>query len=274
MSYLDVNRFIDDQVKLLNKPLILNDEALEVCRQYGISDSQVRSILFKCNLQIKRQIRANYERPLIHEVIENILLSEKKSSDDYKMAGSKLEQLLSLEADESLVSGWALSNKVRRVNDRAECMPDGKYIILGDKDDNKMEIGSGETSTQTYNTADSTIPQGSHSETILSLKREEVDQEGTSDQKELHKDDLSEDTIVFRERYNKLRAEILSQHSKLLYQALKLEYLQNLRQKVVRGSQGEDLKASKRQRRSADLLKEMERFEILVEKLDKDEDYQ
>lgn len=271
MSYLDLNRFIDDQVKLLNKPLLIDDELIEAGRQFGISDSQIRSILFKCNLQIKRQIRANFERPLVHDVIQKVLISEKMLSDDCKLAGSKLEQLLSSELDERLASSWPIENKVRRIADLADCMPDGEFNILGNKDSNWTSDGIGELKSQTSNDAGLMILPASHSELNLQPERETVENGDTLDQKLYRKDEDSEENAMFRERYNQLRTEYLRQHSELQYQVQKLDYLRHLRKQLTGGSQPESNKGSYSQRRSVDLQKEMERFEILVEKLQREE---
>lgn len=286
MSYLDVNRFIDNQVKLLNEPLTLDDDILQVCRQFGISDSQVRSILFKCNLQIKRQVRANFERPLVHEIIKKVMLSEKNSIDDSRLAGSKLEQLICLAVDEALASSWTIANKVRRIDDLASCMPEGKLIIVGDKESIKTEDGVDDQKRDTNPVGPRIEPTGHIGASLIKTEESnETRQSGENGDNggngynggngdngdNTHTNTSWNETAIFRERYEQLRAEFMLQHSQLLYQAQKLEYLQNLRKSISHKSQQDDSNGNASQERSADLSRETERFEKLAERLYKDQ---
>lgn len=94
MSENDIRDFVNAQVKLLNSPLLFDDEVSRICKEAGIPEAKMRSILFKCNLQMKRHTRSQFGPEKVEHVVREISQISKGADDNLENPVLKLARLM------------------------------------------------------------------------------------------------------------------------------------------------------------------------------------
>ncbi|WPK24130.1 hypothetical protein PUMCH_001388 [Australozyma saopauloensis] len=260
MSQNDVRQFIQDQIKILNSPLVLDEELKTLCRAHKLSEAKIRSILFKCNLQIKRHNRSKYDEALIDNVVNEVVQAERQSGEARVSRLTQLEQYL--RSDISIKEESSVERRTEIVNDLGKDVPEANVLVRDDDLDEKNKVaefgdilgngGDGDSGIRSeQEPCDTRSHSGSkndHGETKLD-KESEANAKGTDPAGQ----NLTE--------YDRLRQAYIQQNVELLYQAQKLEYLDKLCNSlsVCQGSLRDDSQT--------DMRTEMNRFSVLVEKL-------
>lgn len=277
MSYLDTKRFIDEQVKLLNHPVIVNDEIRDVCQIYGIPESTMRSVLFKSNLQIKRNNRSRYSRAKVHQTVQQILAVEKELCHLAESAPVRVQSLLLLTFDAAVAVKWPLAQQVDWTMRQASYMPEGKFLfgssgenLSAEKGDDVYEANENEVNEhnvkENRQKGDIDSEKSNHFnrmsyKAVLSPKVTDNEKRARYEVSGLPGSNTDSKNDILRERYDQLRKEYLQLQKDLVYRAQKLDYLRDLAQMLCFAEQRSDTI------NRGDVEREMRRFSILVEKL-------
>lgn len=137
MSENDIRDFINAQVKLLNNPLLLDDELSNICKEAGVAEGTMRSILFKCNLQMKRHTRSQYESEKVQHAVNEILQNSKEaqsSSEDPVLKLARLLQPLNKQDAEQLT----LEERARVVDEIAVLLEKVKDFVRRDQNEDSF----------------------------------------------------------------------------------------------------------------------------------------
>lgn len=258
MSQNDVRQFIQDQIKILNSPLVLDEELKILCRAHKLSEAKIRSILFKCNLQIKRHNRSKYDEALIDNVVNEVVQAERQSGEARVSRLTQLEQYL--RSDISIKEESSVERRTEIVNDLGKDVPEAKALVRDDDVDEKTEMAEFGDILSNGGTGGTRIEEDLRD--IASYSGSENNQGKTKMDKE--SEAYAKDTDPAGQNlteYDRLRQAYIQQNVELLYQAQKLEYLTKLCDSIS------VCLGSLRDGSQTDMRTEMKRFSVLVEKL-------
>lgn len=94
MSYLQIKRLVDEHIKQLNTPIVVDDEMRRFSQKHQFSEKKLASILLKCNLAIKRHNRSVYNKQVVHQIVQQILKSEQDKVNEVNSQVSRLYQMM------------------------------------------------------------------------------------------------------------------------------------------------------------------------------------
>lgn len=300
MSYLYIKRFLDEQIRILNQPLVIDDALRAIMARDHISEEKMKSIVLKANIKLKRHNRYKFSKQVVHQVVQQIVKNEQDKLSKVNGALSKIDTLMQpvLLPD---FSSTDISDRIRQFNALVDELPEPEYLFaLVDVDGLEKETGKGkmEGFSGDYKGSDNgssgegegsgenarARDDGSDEEILVQDDEERVG----VDRKKLEKEYqaqisrelrdrlalLADRHSELKEKYTQLRSELVSLNENLIYQQQKLLYLQNIHTKLkaVNGEKEEKLLDSENEDSEvedpgADMDVQMRKFSILVEKL-------
>lgn len=283
MSYLYIKQFIDEQIRILNQPLVINDDLRAIMAKNNISEEAMKSIVFKANIRLKRYLRSKFNRQVVHQIVQQIAKNEKEKLFNVNEALAKIDLMLQpvLLPDFSKVG--SVNDRVRIVNELVDKLPDPDYLFavhdLADEVNvEEKEINrDGEPEKDLYEEVETDMLVQDDQDKLEAQLLKYLEQKyKLAVNKEL-KEQVAlkeKDNKHLKEQYTELRKQLLEMNGDLLYKQQKLEYLNQLNMKLDRlqgnntgktaDSEDED---SEVEPSNADLSVQMSRFKILVEKL-------
>lgn len=286
MSYLQIKRFIDEQIQILNRPLVIDDNLRAIMAKNNISEETMKSIVFKANIRLKRHNRYRFNKQVVHQIVQQVAKNEKEKLVKVNDALIKIDLMMQPVLLPDFSKATTLGERIRMVNELVDELPEPEYLFAltdsvddgkngddNDSDDNEgndVECGN-ESETET-----NMLVQDDEERVDMQLRRRLEKQYEREVSKEL-KNRLA--SLVDRNKelklqYTQLRDDLLALNEEIVYELQKLEYLKNLngKLKALRGvkagalldSEDED---SEVEESSVDMDVQMKRFSILVEKL-------
>lgn len=293
MSYLYIKNFIEEQIRILNQPLVIDDELRAVMSKNNISEETMKSILLKANLRLRRHNRDRFNRQAVHQIVQQIVNNEKEKVFKVNEALAKIEIMIQpiLLPDFSLVGD--VGDRVGMFNELVKELPQPEYLFAahsfsmeteqgdpeviesaGKKDETETEDGKGGEEANLLVQDD----QERFQENRTDEEREELVKKYQVEVAQELKDHISShqqkiDTL--KEQYIQLRTLLIEMNEELVYKMQKFEYLRQLNGKMnflqkdsnsLRpDSEDED---SDEEVANTDLKIQMGRFRILMEKLE------
>lgn len=227
-SFNYCKRFIDSQIKLLNNTLVIGDDLKEVCDDEGLSLSELKLIITKINVLIKRHNNNEFQPRISNQIINQILKYEREK---VTMVHERLRQV------ENMVKPLILPEidylnpqNLKQLNTLINDLPESRYLFISNepvKDD--IEDNS-ETETSIHEEQDilvqddeEMIIEESQALTTKSFKKAVYKEIG--------------DNIKSNERllddYETTRLGLIESNHHLQYKFKKLQYLTSLKSKLT-----------------------------------------
>lgn len=293
MSYLYIKNFIEEQIRILNQPLVIDDELRAVMSKNNISEETMKSILLKANLRLRRHNRDRFNRQAVHQIVQQIVNNEKEKVFKVNEALAKIEIMIQpiLLPDFSLVGD--VGDRVGMFNELVKELPQPEYLFAAHSFSMETEQGDPEVIESAGKKDETETEDGKEGEEANLLVQDDQErfQENRTDEEREElvkkyqvevaqelKDHISShqqkiDTL--KEQYIQLRTLLIEMNEELVYKMQKFEYLRQLNGKMnflqkdsnsLRpDSEDED---SDEEVANTDLKIQMGRFRILMEKLE------
>lgn len=303
MSYLYIKKFLDEQIRVLNQPLVIDDALRAIMARDHISEEKMKSIVLKANIKLKRHNRYKFNKQVVHQIVQQIVKNEQEKLSKVNGALSKIDTLMQpvLLPD---FSSTDISDRIRQFNALVDELPEPEYLFAlvdidelereaetgkgkksagenegsGDNEGNGEPDGSGEHARVQENESDEEIlVQDDEERVSVDRKRERLEKEYQAQISSELRDRLAllaNRHSELKEKYTQLRDELVSLNENLIYQQQKLLYLKNIHTKLkaVNGEKEEKLLDSENEdsesdEQGVDMDVQMKKFSILVEKL-------
>ncbi|CAH6719045.1 hypothetical protein CLIB1444_01S20208 [[Candida] jaroonii] len=226
-SFNYCKRFIDSQIKLLNNTLVIDDDLKEVCDDEGLSLSELKIIITKINVLIKRHNNNEFQPRISNQIINQILKYEREK---VTMVHERLRQV------ENMVKPLILPEidylnpqNLKQLDTLINELPESRYLFIN----NDKQEDEGEDTSETENV-------DQDEEDILVQDDEEMitEEANTLTTKSFKKAVYKEisDNIKINETllddYETTRLELIELNQHLQYKFKKLQYLTSLRSKL------------------------------------------
>lgn len=263
MSYLQIKAFVDEQIKILNTPVTIDENIKQLIQQENLTEAQVKSILFKCNLLIKRHNRTKYNKQVVHQIVQQVTKAEQANLVQANEALSKISRLVQPVMTDQFSSSGRLQDRLRLLNDLADILPEGRYLFAVGEDGENLEKSPDLVTPEVADTEDNPLIRDneellqSAEDTALRNQYIKAAQEETEKQFGAHREKRAE----LRQRYDELRVRLAQINEDVVYKMEKLAYLRQLSQKMDFSSIGNG-------EEELGLSTQMSRFSVLVEKLE------
>lgn len=278
MSYLQIKSLIDEQIRLLNTPLKVDDEIRALLASENVPEDKLRSVIFKYNLLIKRHNRNRFNKQVVHQIVHQVVQAEKDKITKVNAALEKISTLVQpiLLPDFSRVGG--LEERTRMVNQLASELPEPNHLFAVYKDiEIDVEKSDSELDEELQGGEDHLIQDDEEHVTETSKKKlRKQYQRAIQKDLDVRLARQGEVSKEWKERYASLRSKILGMNEELIYKLQKLVYLRKLNAKLAFLGGHEDTQQcdseveeeSDADEVDGDVSAQIKRFEILVEKLE------
>lgn len=257
LTYLEIKRFVDEQISILNRPFTIDDEVRKAMSDEDIPESKVKSLQFKCNLLLKRHNRAKLNKQIVHQIVQQIVKAE---SESLQRANESLEKVLRL-ARPVVTDNFALygsiESRIDMLNALADELPESRYLLHLHNDSEATEESANTEKADKGETEEMLLD-------IIQDHGEPIEKEHLAKdvptaavqqgilKREFHRDNMLN-------RYDKLREQLFLNNEEVLYNMEKEAYLRKLNREL---ELGDDVQLS-----GEDIAGQISRFKILVEKL-------
>lgn len=295
MSYLYIKNFIEEQIQILNQPLVIDDELRAVMAKNNISEETMKSIVLKANLRLKRYNRSRFNRQAVHQIVQQVVNNEKEKVFKVNEALAKIDMMIPLVLLPEFSLVGENGDRVRMMSELIHELPEPEYLFAAQEfveEEQGIEAeGRGEEEL-VGNEQDKPKSKSEFSTDLLvqddqeNLKgQERVEEEQRKKQLDKYHAEVSKElkqhvtmhqqrNRELRSQYTELRRELRQLNEKLVYSLQKLEYLRLLSGKLEflerdkpRERPDSEEEESEVEDSSIDLKVQMTRFRILMEKL-------
>ena len=291
-TYIEIKKFIDDQIKILNTPLRLDDEMRSIAARHNLSEEKVSSLLFKCNLRLKRHYRSAFNKQVVHQIVQQIVKSENEKLLEVNERLSRIQSLVQPIILPDFQKVGSVKDRVRLANELAHELPEPAYLFAiydsaaandsRTPETENLRTESGlvrDNEEMVGDTPGSEIPAASEESKNEASRQNDAGEnvEFTETHQEVL-NEISNDTMTqdLKEKYTRLRAELLQINGELMYKLQKADYLEKLERKMnflgpakaeeYLDSDVEETETISEEK--GELLAQISRFNILVEKLE------
>ncbi|CUM63200.1 uncharacterized protein PRCAT00000769001 [Priceomyces carsonii] len=202
-SYVYTKRFIDNEVKRLNRPLSLDSSEAP-----GLSEKQLQQILTKVNIKIRRHNRNLFPAQINNQIVQQILKIEQEKLNAVNERLTRVKYIM---------KPLAIDVKITKLDDILKELPESKYLFASEQElenKNREEEGNNEIGGNGGLVQDG-------EERVESLS-EQIDQE--------LKEKYNFGELL--ERYDSIRSGLIELNEELIYKREKLSYLSTLNDKL------------------------------------------
>lgn len=266
-SYLQVKRFIDEQIKILNTPLRVDDNIRAISTRHHLSEEKVASLIFKCNLRLKRHYSTVFNKQVVHQMVQQVVKSESEKIFAINERLSRIDTLIQPIALPDFHKVGNVTDRARLINELVQELPEPSYLFAIQEEVAGREMQS--KSRENTDGDSDPSPDGGliqdneefteqYSETVMAEIRSQLN-----------------GTEALKEEYASLRTRLVDLNEQLVYKLQKAEYLAKLSKKMSLGSakkdellDSEEEDVEETEAEKSDLLAQVSRFNILVEKLE------
>lgn len=271
-SYLQVKRFVDEQIKILNTPLRVDDQIRAISARHNLSEEKVASLIFKCNLRLKRHYSTVFNKQVVHQIVQQVVKSEGEKIFAINEQLSRMDTLIQPIALPNFHKVGSVRERVRLVNELAQELPEPSYLFAIQEEAAGRET-SGSTRESSVVEGTEHHPTRSSGSGLIQDNEEFAEQCSESVMAEIKAQLHS--TEELRQRYSALRAKLLTLNEQLVYKLQKADYLEKLATKMALGKvkkeellDSEEEEEEEPEQEKSELLVQISRFNILVEKLE------
>lgn len=269
MSYLEIKSFIDEQIKALNAPLVIDENIKAIIGRHNLSEDKIKGTLFKCNILIKRHNRNKFNKQVVHQIVQQVAKSEQEKLMKVNSTLTRLSTMLQPILLPDFVLAGSLDERIKQLRELAEELPELSYLFALHTGEDEEEESEDEPTPEEGLIQDDQ----EYVQTTSSIRKsyQKAVREELQGQIEVQKGRNEE----LKTKYDHLRTKLLSVSSDLTYKTQKLRYLQTLNRKLgFLGLTQEELNDSDEEEEvpaieeHGSLRAQLNRFGILVEKLD------
>lgn len=262
MSYLEIKRIVEEQISKVSQPVEITDEVRRVMDKYGIPEEKIKNGLLKVNLHIKRQNKHRFSKQVVHQLVQQILKNEHDKLSKVNEQLQRVQQLVQPVIVPESQGGLSINERVSKLQELAEVLPEPTYLFALDaKEDDEEEVEEDAMEEDERDQEGLIVDDEARVERILKKK---LEKEYAKAVQEEIKDDVAsrkESNEELRQRYTKLREQLIQQSQALIYQQQKHAYLEMLAKKTETLREADFLDKE-------GLEAQITRFRILVEKLE------
>lgn len=262
MSYLEIKRIVEEQISKVSQPVEITDEVRRVMDKYGIPEEKIKNGLLKVNLHIKRQNKHRFSKQVVHQLVQQILKNEHDKLSKVNEQLQRVQQLIQPVIVPESQGGLSINERVSKLQELAEVLPEPTYLFALDaKGDDEEEVEEDAMEEDERDHEGLIVDDEARVERILKKKLEK--EYAKAVQEEIKEDVASrkESNEELRQRYTKLREQLIQQSQALIYQQQKHAYLEMLAKKTETLREADFLDKE-------GLEAQITRFRILVEKLE------
>lgn len=245
-SYLYTKRFIDQQVKILNQPLVIDDRLRALIAQlqleYGpdsISESQLQKVLQKTNARIRRHNAAAFLAQVTNQIVQQVLKLELYKLAIVNEQLAKIRYILRplLLPDFNLVSNDDPKTRLRQFELLIKELPESQYLIVDDSPMNKNEqrlFVSSDEESDSEDEDDNLLVEDDAARVEEPVSSQRLRSHYTKKLKEEVNRQIQRDQTIDQllAKYDELRLALVDEHSKLLYLFEKIQYLKSLKNEI------------------------------------------
>lgn len=270
-SYLQVKRFIDDQIKILNTPLQVDDQIRAISARHHLSEEKVASLIFKCNLRLKRHYSTVFNKQVVHQIVQQVVKSETEKLFAINERLARIDTLIQPISLPDFHKVGSVRDRVRLVNELVRELPEPRYLFAiqheaAQRQENAAELTESGKSVEQPSAGSSDSPSG-----LIRDYEELADSEAVTAELKVQ----LQSSEALKEQYSALRDKLLKLDDQLAYKLQKADYLESLAKKMaLSGVKKEELLDSEEEgteeaeEEKSELLAQISRFNILVEKLE------
>lgn len=129
MSYLEIKRVAEEQVKVLSTPFEVDDAMLQLAQKYGLPEEELRSIVFKSNVLLKRQLRTRYSKQVLHQIIQQAVKAEQNQLLQVGDAMATANDLVVPQAVSLLVDNSDPDALTRLLENLTDALPEPRHLL-------------------------------------------------------------------------------------------------------------------------------------------------
>lgn len=244
-TYLYIKRFIDREIHRLNEPLRADREFKEALKRvesngYEVSDKQVRQALAHINTLIKRHGRNVFAKQVVNQIVQQVVKVEEYKLQAVNKRLLQLEQIVSpiLIPDFDRIGN--ARNRIAALGQIVDELPEERYLFfklestLTEQKDEKDKPGNDDGSA-----GESEDEENAIQETLIMSDDELVPDAASIEQLTRHVERQVEQEIYLGDHeqtlrnYGQVRQDLIAIHKELQYKCAKLDYLSELRNKLV-----------------------------------------
>ncbi|PSK35486.1 hypothetical protein C7M61_004523 [Candidozyma pseudohaemuli] len=262
MSYLEIKRIVEEQISKVSQPVEITDEVRRVMDKYGIPEEKIKNGLLKVNLHIKRQNKHRFSKQVVHQLVQQILKNEHDKLSKVNEQLQRVQQLIQPVIVPESQGGLSINERVSKLQELAEVLPEPTYLFALDaKEDDEEKVEEDAMEEDERDQEGLIVDDEARVERILKKKLEK--EYAKAVQEEIKEDVASrkESNEELRQRYTKLREQLIQQSQALIYQQQKHAYLEMLAKKTETLREADFLDKD-------GLEAQITRFRIIVEKLE------
>lgn len=275
MSYLQIKQFIDEQIRILNTPLVITDDIRAMLKRAKVPEERLQSALFKANLQIKRDNRNRFNKQVVHQIVQQVAKSEKEKLHKVNAALEKISVLLRPILLPDFSSVGCLHDRIQMVNELAIELPEPAYLFALYED-----VDFEQSESEGEDVEEDVLPHllvQDGEERVITKTKGEMRREYTRAIQEELKGRLpgrAEVNEELKKHYTDVRTKIIGMNEELVYKMQKLEYLKKLNSKLQflgaaeTGADSDVDEPMEEEDTAEDIKAQANRFKILVEKLE------
>ncbi|KAK6459245.1 kinetochore Sim4 complex subunit Fta4 [Scheffersomyces xylosifermentans] len=249
-SYVYTKRFIDQQVKTLNRPLAVTESLQQILANQSeldhlnqdasepISEAKLRSILQKVNVRLKKHNLGLFPLQITNQIVQQILKVEQYKLSVVNERLAKIRYVLRplLLPDFQQLTNQDPAAKLKEFGVLVNELPEGKYLIVGEDSDDIDAEDSESSDSQDYQEGIDNI--------LVQDDSDKVEKPVSSRRVRRHfkrqiSSQLSEElgnshtTDQLLDNYESLRLQLKQAHHELHYKFHKLNYLKTLKSDLV-----------------------------------------
>lgn len=244
-TYLYIKRFIDREIQRLNEPLKVDRDFKEVLKRvesngYEVSDKQVRQALAHINTLIKRHGRNVFAKQVVNQIVQQVVKVEEYKLQAVNKKLLQLEQIVSPVLIPDFDRIGNARSRIAALGQIVDELPEERYLffklessLTGQKDEkDKPENDYGSA-------GESEDEENAIQQTLIMSDDELVPDTASMKQLTRHVERQVEQEIFLGDHeqtlrnYGQVRQDLIAIHKELQYKCAKLDYLSELRNKLV-----------------------------------------
>lgn len=261
MSYLYTKKFLETELKRLNKPIEINEELKTIAEDEGINLKQLQIVIMRLNLLVKRHNHNVFSPRIINQVVQQILKSERYKVELVNERLTKVQALIK----PLLIPSKDCASSIEQLDVLVNQLPEGKYLFVT----KNSQIRGHQGLADLEGDLEGDLAGLDHNlDGLVQDDQELVSSELPQDQYErnifraVDKASAGEEEML--QQYETLRLALVKKNTTLQYKHKKLVYLKQLRQKLST-SLGVTLEEEVRVENT--IPQELNNFRILVDQI-------
>ncbi|CCE79590.1 Piso0_001667 [Millerozyma farinosa CBS 7064] len=243
-TYLYIKRFIDKEIHRLNEPLRPDRDFKEAVKRvesngYEVSDRQVRQALGHINTLIKRHGRNVFAKQVVNQIVQQVVKVEEYKLQAVNKKLLQLEQIVSPVLIPDFDRIGSARSRIAALGQIVDELPEERYLFFKSESEEAEQKDEKDKPENDDSADDSDEEQNTIQETLIMSDDELVPDTASIKQLTRHMERQVEQEIYLGDHeqtirnYGQVRQDLIAIHKELQYKCAKLDYLSELRNKLV-----------------------------------------